>query len=446
MNTENKLIMISIDRLFPHPDNPRKDVGDVTELAESIKHSGIMQNLTVVPYEGGYRVVIGHRRLAAAKKAGLKELPCMVADMSYKEQCATMLSENMQRVDLTPIEQAQGVQMMLDLGETVGDIAEKTGFSKSAIAKRAKIAKMPFEQLKEAENRGATLSQYIRITEIKDEKAREECLKYAGTRDFEWKIGAALRTQKAQRNMPALLAETKKIAEKFESDDERWNGKNERIERIEAAEWKAGEALLEGYDENEKYFFWAGEDYVEIYKKRPKKKKAEPIKKSDKEIAADKARARLAELTETAFELRKAFLEEFNAFTPQNEKIIDEAIMTLAAHKIVSYSASDCEFLKECVKPFKGSDGYIATISDIRAWFYNNKKKAKFQLLQAFFADDKSNGFYIRNYGENMPKYGNNDKLQMEYNILAELGYNISTEEMRLMDGTHEAFESEEKV
>ena len=120
--------------------------------------------------------------------------------------------------------------------------------------------------------------------------------------------------------------------------------------------------------------------------------------------------------------------------------------MTLAAHKIVSYSASDCEFLKECVKPFKGSDGYIATISDIRAWFYNNKKKAKFQLLQAFFADDKSNGFYIRNYGENMPKYGNNDKLQMEYNILAELGYNISTEEMRLMDGTHEAFESEEKV
>lgn len=151
MSTENKLTMIPIDRLFPHPDNPRKDVGDVTELAESIKHSGIMQNLTVVPHEDGYRVVIGHRRLAVARKAGLTELPCVIADMSHKEQCATMLSENMQRVDLTPIEQAQGVQMMLDLGETVGDIAEKTGFSKSAIAKRAKIAKMPFEQLKEAE-------------------------------------------------------------------------------------------------------------------------------------------------------------------------------------------------------------------------------------------------------------------------------------------------------
>ncbi len=444
MNTENKLIMIPIDKLFPHPDNPRKDVGDVTELAESIKHSGIMQNLTVVPYEGGYRVVIGHRRLAAARKAELTELPCMIADMSHKEQCATMLSENMQRVDLTPIEQAQGVQMMLDLGETVGDIAEKTGFSKSAIAKRAKIAKMPFEQLKEAENRGATLSQYIRITEIKDEKAREECLKYAGTRDFEWKIGAALRRQKAQQNMPALLAETKKIAEKFEGDNERWNGKNERIERIEAAEWKAGEALFEGYDENEKYFFWAGEDYVEIYKKRPKKKKAEPIKKSDKEIAADKARARLAKPTKTAFELRKAFLEKFNAFTPQNEKIIDEAIMLLSAHKVVSFNSSSFEFLKECVKPFKKNDGYTATILDVRAWFYDNKKKAKIQLLFTLFYDDENNGFYIRNYGENMPKYNNNYSLQFEYNILAELGYIISTEEMQLMNGTHEAFKGGE--
>lgn len=445
MSTENKLTMIPIERLFPHPDNPRKDVGDVTELAESIKHSGIMQNLTVVPHEGGYRVVIGHRRLAAAKKAGLTELPCMVADMSYKEQCATMLSENMQRVDLTPIEQAQGVQMMIDLGETVSDIAEKTGFSKSAIAKRAKIAKMPFEQLKEAENRGATLSQYIRITEIKDEEAREKCLKYARTRDFEWYLSNALRAQKARQNMPELLAETEKIAEKFESYNERWNGKNEQIKRIEAAEWKAGEALFEGYDENEKYIFWAGNDYVAIYKRRPKQKKAEPLKKSKKEIAADKARVRLAELTETAFELRKAFLDEFNAFTPQNEKIIDEAIMVFAAHKVVSFSPNDYEFLKECVKPFKENDGYTAAISDVRAWFYDNRKKAKIQLLRALFGDSKSNGFYTKQYGENMPKYENNVALQAEYNVLAELGYNISTEEMRLMNGTHEAFKGGEK-
>ena len=63
---------ININHIKPHPDNPRKDVGDVTELAKSIKVNGIMQNLTVVPAAEGYKALIGHRRLAAAKKAGLK--------------------------------------------------------------------------------------------------------------------------------------------------------------------------------------------------------------------------------------------------------------------------------------------------------------------------------------------------------------------------------------
>ena len=79
---ERKLEYIDINLIHPHPDNPREDVGDVSELAESIKHSGIMQNLTVVPYEGEYRVIIGHRRLAASKLAGLTELPCVVVEMS----------------------------------------------------------------------------------------------------------------------------------------------------------------------------------------------------------------------------------------------------------------------------------------------------------------------------------------------------------------------------
>ena len=101
---------IPVSKLWRHPDNPRKDLGDVTELAESIKVNGVLQNLTVVPLIGeitkkwdgeSYRVIIGHRRLAAAKIAGLTELPCIVAEMTEKEQLSTMLVENMQRSDLT---------------------------------------------------------------------------------------------------------------------------------------------------------------------------------------------------------------------------------------------------------------------------------------------------------------------------------------------------------
>ncbi|MFQ8761819.1 MAG: ParB/RepB/Spo0J family partition protein [Intestinimonas sp.] len=144
---KSTITYISVKELHPHPDNPRKDVGDVSELAESIKANGVLQNLTVVPntvtgeitgdtWQRGYKVIIGHRRLAAAKLAGLEELPCVVVEMSEREQLSTMLTENMQRSDLTVYEQAQGFQMMLDMGDTVEDIAEKSGFSTTTVRRR----------------------------------------------------------------------------------------------------------------------------------------------------------------------------------------------------------------------------------------------------------------------------------------------------------------------
>lgn len=89
-----EIVMIHIDHLFPHPDNPRKDLGDLTELADSIRAKGVLQNLTVIPSltnNEHYIILIGHRRHAAAKLAGLKELPCAIVEMSYEDQLATML-------------------------------------------------------------------------------------------------------------------------------------------------------------------------------------------------------------------------------------------------------------------------------------------------------------------------------------------------------------------
>ena len=101
------LVEIPLTSISPHPQNPRKDPGDLTELAESIRTTGILQNLTVVQNEDyTYTVIIGHRRLAAAKLAGLKTAPCAVVEMSEDDQLATMLTENMQRSDLTVYEQA----------------------------------------------------------------------------------------------------------------------------------------------------------------------------------------------------------------------------------------------------------------------------------------------------------------------------------------------------
>ena len=170
------IIEIEVNKLYPHPKNPREDVGDVSELAESIKSTGIMQNLTVIKGgpgvpdgKDGYTVIIGHRRRAAAIKAGIDTVPCAVVEMDEKSQVSTMLLENMQRSDLTVYEQAQGIQMMIDLGESVKDISEKTGFSLSTIDRRRKLLSLNKEKFKDSISSGATLNDYLKISEIEDE-------------------------------------------------------------------------------------------------------------------------------------------------------------------------------------------------------------------------------------------------------------------------------------
>ena len=191
------MIEIKIKDISPHPKNPRKDLGDLTELTDSIRTFGVLQNLTVVP-DGTdkYVCLFGHRRLAAAKKAGLKTLPCVIAeDMDEKTQVSIMLLENMQRSDLTVQEEAQGMQMMLDLGDTKDEIAEKTGFSKATIDRRLKLKKLDRQKLIEADKRGGTLFDYMELYKIEDPEARNELLESIGTQNFKNDLEKALNKQ-----------------------------------------------------------------------------------------------------------------------------------------------------------------------------------------------------------------------------------------------------------
>lgn len=188
--------MIKVDKLWPHPDNPRKSLGDLTELVDSIKVNGILQNLTVVPWFSGitrkpaddhtmddeYRVVIGHRRLEAAKRAGLEEVPCNIVEMTPKEQMTTMLMENMQREELTPYEQAQGFQMMMDLGVSKSEIQERTGFSRSTVDHRLHLLELDQETL-DAVGDQIRMSDLIRLEKIKDAEVKNEILKEHGGKD-----------------------------------------------------------------------------------------------------------------------------------------------------------------------------------------------------------------------------------------------------------------------
>lgn len=229
----NQIVMIPLAELHPHPDNPRKDLGDLTELTESIKESGLLQNLTVVrgryltpeewreeamrkisgvtaedagatydahyAYQGGYTVIIGHRRCEAARLAGLGTVPCVIVDMDYKTQLATMLAENIQRVDLTPFEQAQGMQLMMDLGVTVDEIAEKTGFAPTTVRRRLKIAELDLSKIKADRECVISLRDVERVAAIESESDRERLMGELGTRNFYYDIeGTETRQRRAK--------------------------------------------------------------------------------------------------------------------------------------------------------------------------------------------------------------------------------------------------------
>ena len=173
----NNIVMIKRSQLHPHPDNPRKDLGDLEELKESIRAHGVMQNLTVVPDSEGYKILIGHRRFAASDGI-LDELPCVISEgLTDREQVGIMLVENMQRSDLTVFEQAHGFQMMLDLGDTVETIADKTGFSKQTVKHRIEISKLDKKAIDEAQEFfQLTISDYIELEKVKDIEKRNEIL------------------------------------------------------------------------------------------------------------------------------------------------------------------------------------------------------------------------------------------------------------------------------
>ena len=196
----NNIVMIKRDQLHPHPDNPRKDLGDLEELKESIKAHGVMQNLTVVPDTEGYKILIGHRRFAASDGI-LDELPCVISEgLSDREQVGIMLVENMQRSDLTYIEQAHGFQMMLDLGDSVETISKKIGFSAKTVKHRLAIAELNPEALQEATKYfEPTINDFIALEKVKDLERRNEILSSAdNSKDLQESVEDYVKEMKEQ--------------------------------------------------------------------------------------------------------------------------------------------------------------------------------------------------------------------------------------------------------
>lgn len=434
MERKPTLTTIAIDKLHPHPDNPRKVLGDIDELADSIKANGILQNLTVVPMNDDwteFTVIIGHRRLAAAKQAGLTELPCAVVEMTEKEQLSTMLTENMQRSDLTVYEEAKGCQLLLDLGDTVAEVAEKTGFSESKIRRRVKLCELDEDAFKESQIRQPTLQDYDRLNQIKDIDVRNELLKSIGTNNFDNRLYSAMRKQEDDEER----AELEKIC--LDNGMTKCESRNDIPENCEyVGTIGTAQLLKESFDDDRKryFFFTTYGIYVTIYIQKTKEQienaDAENKNRNAKRQKFDELEAQAKEINQRCKALRESFMLEgnFNDDAKKQELI-----------NYILYSMSECREYDDrsfyFLSGLKHENYECINLDDCM------KDTGKMLMAAAYaFFEDLYNTKYINvTYDEGIQR-NISPELNRFYNLLVKLGYVMSDEEIQLRDGTHPIF------
>jgi ParB family chromosome partitioning protein len=138
--------MIAIDKIDPNPEQPRTEIGDLTELTSSISEKGVLEPLLVKPSRltGRWMIIAGERRWRAATAAGLTEVPCIEMEIDEKTVAEIALIENMQRKDLTIWEEADGLLSLCErFGYTHEEVARKVGKSRTTVTEVISIASIP---------------------------------------------------------------------------------------------------------------------------------------------------------------------------------------------------------------------------------------------------------------------------------------------------------------
>lgn len=140
--------MIPIQNIQPNPEQPRVEIGDLTELSNSVREKGILEPLLVKPNRqtGIWMIIAGERRWRAANLAGLREVPCIELDIDEKSIAEIALIENLQRKDLTIWEEADGLKSLADrFGYKHEEIAKKISKSRTTVTELLTIANLPVD-------------------------------------------------------------------------------------------------------------------------------------------------------------------------------------------------------------------------------------------------------------------------------------------------------------
>jgi ParB family chromosome partitioning protein len=157
------LQQVPVDALHVSPLQPRKRIDDegLAELSASIAEKGVLQPLLVRPSAAGFEIVAGERRFRAAMRAGLSTVPVVIKALDDRETLEVAIIENLQREDLSPVEEARAYAQLQEFGLKQDGIAKAVGKSRSAVANTLRLLKLPDEVI-DALDRGAITAGHAR--------------------------------------------------------------------------------------------------------------------------------------------------------------------------------------------------------------------------------------------------------------------------------------------
>ena len=442
---------IDIGKLKVHPKNIRKQYEGIDELAASIKEKGIMQNLTVVPdpeTKGFYLVVIGNRRLTAAKEAGLKTVPCaIVEDMDDKDQVTTMLTENMNRKDLKVYEESAAMQMCLkDFGFSTEEIAKETGLSQTTVNHRLNVAKLnPKVLQKKVEDPDfqMTLTDLQSLEKVEDIKTRNKILKEASnSAELANKARQAAAQEKKEKNEKILIEMLTKKGITQAPDEAKNDWSHKKFKSVQS--YRLSENLpktikIDGGMKDRELFFYSEYGRITIcekVKKSKEKKELTPAEQAEKE--KDRAKRELkAKYKELMEDMRQFIVEIIDGKVKpvkDTEKIEDQ-LWNLIMHSSVYPDFRKVEEL------LLGKDLWAKDVEDEDRENVANKAQEVPRLYQMMAvchqamkqADPMTyRGEYNEGFGE---------KMKMFFDSLHEYGYTYPDEESKqIADGTHEKY------
>jgi len=177
--THAQIREVPVARILPNPAQPRLSYEEdsLTELADSIREHGVLQPILVRPVGSQYELIAGERRWRASRMAKRESIPAIVVEFDDETALEVSIIENLQREDVTPLEEASMFRKMTDLGYSVRQLAQKIGKDKGYVENRIRLAEAPPEIRELVSVRKDTLSHAYELMKIRDERTRRRLAK-----------------------------------------------------------------------------------------------------------------------------------------------------------------------------------------------------------------------------------------------------------------------------